>query len=80
MTNHPNRSKLTAKQSDLLLTLQGGQWHSAYDLGLSSCAQLERLQEKGYLESKAGLGSVFTPTTAIKWRLNYNGTLAVRAV
>ena len=79
MVNHPNRSKITPRQMDLLLKMQGDRWHCAYALGFSTCAQLERLEAKGLVKSRASTGHIFSPTTHIWWRLARDGKAAIQA-
>lgn len=52
-------------------------WFSAYDVG-ESLATLRALNNRGLLNRRAGLGSLFSPRTHIDFRLTPKGLLLVR--
>lgn len=70
--------KITDKQRQHLLVLQTGEAMSAYGNGLHM-GILGSLEKKGLVRSTRGLGSIFSPTTAIKWRITNEGRCAVAA-
>jgi hypothetical protein len=58
--------KLTTAQRTALIALLEGE-RSAYPS--LSLATLNSLENKGLARSRGGFGSIFSPTTGIKWRL-----------
>lgn len=58
--------RLTQAQTAVLKQLLIGERKSAYDLR-TSLNTLEALERMGYLISHGGLGSTWTPRTAIEW-------------
>jgi hypothetical protein len=49
------------------LAVVTNEWQSAYGLRLSM-ATLEALRSRGLVERAGGLGSMYSPRTATKWR------------
>ena len=59
---------LTKTQQRVLFHMKKGEWHSAYSLQ-TSIATLNALCNKGYLERKRGVGSIFSPRNEIQFRV-----------
>jgi hypothetical protein len=69
-------TKLTSAQQRTLSALHAaGIWRSSYP-GLN-LRTLGALRGKGLAESRAGVGSIAFPTTAIKWRITDAGRAAL---
>ena len=59
--------KLTVAQEAAMKKLTT-EWQSPFDLQ-TGCNTLDALVRRGLVERKAGLGSLFSPATSIKYRL-----------
>lgn len=57
---------LTPAQVKVMAQLLIGERKNAYELRVS-LNTLEALERMGYLKSHGGLGSIFSPRTAIEW-------------
>ena len=57
---------LTKAQQRALGKMSPGQAYCAHELG-ESLATLDALVKKGYLEKRAGLGTIFFPRTEIQY-------------
>jgi len=69
--------KLSDNQRRALEILRkGAPWPSAYDLGVG-LGTLNSLEGRGLVMAHHGLGSLFSPHTAIKWSITEAGRAAL---
>lgn len=64
------KKNLSARQQQHLQALAAGERGAYPGLNMGTLASLERM---GLARSRAGLGSMFSPRTTIKWRLTKEG-------
>jgi len=63
--------KLSPAQKQVLVKMEAGKWYSAYDLQVR-ISTLEALRERGLLDCRSGLGSIFSPRTDVLFRKRIN--------
>jgi len=57
-----------SKAQEKAMKVLSDKWQSSYTMGIG-LKTLEALERKGLVQSVGGVGSIFSPTTVIKWRL-----------
>ena len=68
--------KLTPRQRTHLEILKFGDWMSSYGAGLNM-GTLASLERRGLVRAARGVGSIFSPQTAIKWKITDAGKAAI---
>jgi hypothetical protein len=64
--------RLTPAQREMLRRVRDKPWQCAYTLR-TTVARLDKLLGNGFVESRSGAGSVWSPQTGIKWNITAAG-------